>query len=516
MHTLSLSKRFSQNPHIILLIMLISSFVLISTGFSESYGSYTPESSESIEIGDVFSSDDNSFSFEVVSLSPYAVSLHGCNSKSPTTIPSTIFHNGITFTLVGISERSFSSNFSYGEVIIPDSVTFVESLAFRGHFQKLLLPSSITSFDENSLWCDVDTFIWNCPLPSKNIGSVTVNENFIFNPAPGYNILNNPFYLDYKGSVAIPDFIQSLNKLYWSVDTLILSPQITVIPEKAFCGESIGTLVGSNVTTLNRNALFSLTIDHLELPALDTINVAAFDHCSLQSFDLPISLRTLYPGAFSGSCITSIEIPEYVEELDGALSGISSDTSVVIPPLPYCTYYDPFGNKNTATPSPFYNSSGESISFGKLHGYHFSGTIESMTATSIEPLYVLVDLKPINETKGKIVGNTVWLPYGTKVDITLSSVDMNYVPTWDILPSDIDVTSSNNSFSFIATKDCTIECGFKLSGEITLRLDRMDGSDVEELHGYRSSGFVLPDCYREGFEFLGWAKMPDIPAQYLP
>lgn len=136
---------------IFVLICFLLSFVLILTSCKK-------EDSSELNIYTFSFENDNKC---------YVTGLKKDNEKMDLKIPSKIYKNNVLYTVIGINELAFAGLTSIESVIIPDSVSVIESQAFArcSNLKKVKLSNTLTAIDRYAF--DACTSLINITLPES-------------------------------------------------------------------------------------------------------------------------------------------------------------------------------------------------------------------------------------------------------------------------------------------------------------------------------------------------------------
>ena len=206
-------------------------------------------------------------------------------------------------------------------VIIPDSVTRINQLAFMGKkMVSIDIPSSVTYIAMGSFYnC---TNLKSVVIPNS-VTSLGDEEGFIWQ---GDNIENKMQY----GDRGVFDNCTNLT-------SVTIPNSITKIPENAFynCKKLTSIVIPSSVTEIDESAFRSTGLTSFEMPnSVTSIGKFAFAYNdSLRSVTLSESLATISWCAFSGcENLTSVVIPNGVKTIgEQAFEYCSNLSSIILP-----------------------------------------------------------------------------------------------------------------------------------------------------------------------------------------
>ena len=263
------------------------------------------------------------------------VSPYGGYSK-PTgglAIPSSVMHNGITYSVTYIGAIAFKGCSGLTSVTIPNSVTYIGDHAFKGcsGLTSVTIPNSVTYIGDHAFkGCSGLTWVI--------IGnSVTSIGNHAFYDCSGLTLVTIPNSVTSIGNYAF----YNCSGLTW----VNIGDSVTSIGNYAFynCSGLTSVTVESGNTVYdsrgNCNAIIETSTNTLIAGCMNTvipnsvtsIGDAAFYNCSgLTLVTIPNSVTSIGEAAFAGcSGLTSVTIPNSVTSIgDSAFYYCSGLTSV--------------------------------------------------------------------------------------------------------------------------------------------------------------------------------------------
>lgn len=236
-------------------------------------------------------------------------------------IKSVVIEDGVTGTL---SIGAFADCVNAAQITIGKGITEIRDQAFRGTaIASIVIPEQIASIG-------LDAF--------KGANRL---ETVYYNAA---NCSDMGAILDY------PPFHKTKTP---AIKTIVIGDTVTRIPAQIFSGANTVTslTIGSGVTEIGGHAFADCTgLPSIAIPdSVQTIRNFAFRNCnSATSITLGRALSTVMPGAFSGSKITELTIPENIIRLAGGSFGDSTQLKTV--------YFNATAITQTDIESPFSGS----------------------------------------------------------------------------------------------------------------------------------------------------------------
>ena len=276
------------------------------------------------------------------------------------TIPATVTHNGVEYSVTSIGDYAFFNNNYLTDVTIPKGVTSIGDCAFQycsDVFTAVIIPESVTSigyqafFNCNGLTtitlpegvvCIGDDAFSGC----HNLVSITFPKSVM---SIGKNVLSccpfltsitvNKGNMVYDSRESCNAIIETrTNTLISGCTTTIIPRGITCIGDNAFdyCISLTAITLPEGVTSIGNCAFIGCSsLTAITLPeSVTSIGYQAFDGCSgLTAITLPEGVTSIEWGAFQNChSLTDINIPGSVTSIgSGAFSFCSSLTSIAFP-----------------------------------------------------------------------------------------------------------------------------------------------------------------------------------------
>ena len=302
------------------------------------------------------------------------------NYSGDIVIPSTVTHDGITYSVTSIGDNAFYGCTSLTSISIPEGVTCIGEVAFAycTSLTSIYIPESVTSIKRAAFGsCEALTSIsltegltsigssaFACCEALTSISlpeSVTSIGDFSFGECTSLTSISIPkdvTSIGYEVLVAcssltsitvspentVYDSREGCNALIeTSTNTLIAACQSTIIPESVtrigdgafdYCTSLTSISLPEGVTSIGEGAFYDCTsLTSISLPeGMTSIGEGAFYGCtSLTSISLPEGLTSIGSGAFCDcTSLTSISLPEGVTSIgDVTFAGCTSLTTIV-------------------------------------------------------------------------------------------------------------------------------------------------------------------------------------------
>lgn len=259
-------------------------------------------------------------------------------------IPSSFFHEGITYSVTRIGEKAFWGCYIYS-VVIPDSIIKIESKAFECCWElEIIRISSIEA------WCKIE-FNGPCSNPftyAKNLyineeqvtdliipSTVTIIKDYTFSYCEGLssvtildgvkNIGEGAFiYCINIESVTLSDSVVSIGNSAFAdcinLNTINLSNGVINIGDRAFdrCHKLV-SIIGGNCLKSIGNGAFNECWDLTSFDISDNVEIIgdyAFCDCYSLGVTIPHNLVSIGRSAFYKCWLDSITIPKSLVNID--------------------------------------------------------------------------------------------------------------------------------------------------------------------------------------------------------
>ena len=242
------------------------------------------------------------------------------------TIPATISHEGMQYSVTSIGEQAFYYCNSLTDITLPESVTSIGSQAFYScrSLTDITLPESVTSIGSQAFYyCESLTAI---TIPE----SVTSIGNYAF------------YYCESLTAITIPEGVTSIGSYTFqncsSLTAITLPESVTSIGNLAFgkCLSLTAITIPESVTSIGERAFFCCeSLTAITIPeGVTHIGNGAFNGCtSLTAITIPEGVTNIRYETFYGcTSLTAITIPEGVTDIGSdTFYGCTSLTAITIP-----------------------------------------------------------------------------------------------------------------------------------------------------------------------------------------
>ncbi len=382
-------KRFIQLTLLLLALLLPATAAAYSFKVNGIYYSITSSSDKTVAVTyqNFYRTDDAS---SIPSGYVYDVNIgdddtdfdYSCSDYSgQIVIPSSVYYNGNTYQVTSITSWAFMNCLNVSSITIPNSITSINSEAFRNcSCQSLTIPSSVTDMGRN--------------LFDHYTGSLTVNCSTLRFYGYDNYYEDYRYYSPFKGG---------------NFSSLTLGDNVTAIPEETFmsCSNLVSATLSGNIATIGNNAfsgcskLAAIDIDN---SSLSSIGSYAFSYCSqlkavnisnlnkwlnctfsnsssspfyngadlyisnaqVTNLSIPITTISVPSFVFCGCTgLTSISIPNSVTSIGQyAFSGCTSLTSAIIPSSVTTVGQYAFSGCTSLTSATITNAMGQSVYSG--------------------------------------------------------------------------------------------------------------------------------------------------------
>ena len=374
----------------------------------------------------------------------------------------------------GIANYSFYNSFVFGAIILPNSVEYIGRSAFYNctYTSMINLPTSLKSIGDYAFYgCTMTTF---GPFVSETDPTTVIPNGTTYIGRSAFYDCSTLAGIAIPGSVKeIGDYafykcinlgegqlVSAADPTKLLVGSVIIGEGVEKIGERAFFGcESIAEIaIPDSVKTIGEKSFYKCTkLRKLTIGnGVEVIPAYAFYKCTaLAELTLPTSLKTIGTYAFRGcEALVTVTIPEGVTSVGAhAFSGASSALILELPA--------------TLTEIGEYAFRG----FGKLKSVVIPASVE-------------------------IIGKHAF--YGCS-ELTIYTEAQSIMPKWS--------ERFNSSYRPIVF-GCTLSDDKSYVVSFTMNKDAIDNTISE-------NGALT--CYREGFEFIGWAENAEsAEAAYTP
>ena len=284
------------------------------------------------------------------------------NSYSGTvTIPATVTHNGVTYSVTGIGNSAFRGCTGLTAVSMPSSVTTINKLAFyRSGLTSLELPEAVTyigdsafnscsklnnlaslTIPRNVSYIGLNAFYgvkmqaltWNAVECWSNGGMTTYDVNQV-TIGSDVTVLPDNFVRNSNiTSLELPESLTSIGKqAFYNADlTSVTIPEnVTYIGSRAF--DDAFSYSGNTTLTWNARECWFLGNPRYDDSWYWYYYPNNFDNFSVDNVIIGDEVEVLPCGFVARSSISQVNIPQSVKFIgDEAFSGCSNLTTVVIP-----------------------------------------------------------------------------------------------------------------------------------------------------------------------------------------
>lgn len=277
-------------------------------------------------------------------------------------VPETVTYNGTTYTVKAVDDCAFIGS-SATTIDLPSTITRIGNLAFQdSHVRTLKCRASSPPTCDTRYSLSGMEEIQTIYVPEESLSDYkyttywsSYRDYYVALPEYDFTYNNLKFAITGNTTAKVVGFAVTNPSGSWSIPSTASGYMVTEIGNRAFlnCRNITGMILGSNVKTIGTYAFYGCySLSSVELNAnLTTIGPGAFCYCtSLHAISLPNHLKTIADRAFSGSGLTSITIPESVDNIgeDNPFFSCSSLTAItVMSSNPYyCSEYGILFNKN--------------------------------------------------------------------------------------------------------------------------------------------------------------------------
>jgi hypothetical protein len=277
------------------------------------------------------------------------------NGLKNITIPSTVFYNETTYTIVGV-DFIRGNSYHIDSIFLSNSIKRIRRLAFPNEqcIKYINIPDSITKIDKYAFFNVGITSIF-IPRNLTDIGINAFGHNLEFfhvdSANPSYTSEDGVLYDKSKSTlIAYPsgrktDLFRIPNSVthiavgafrYAKIGSLVIPYNVTDIGEEALQESEITSIIIPNsISRINSKIFFGCeNLRNVIIPeSVTSIGESAFFRCkNLESVILPNNIKLVEKYTFSHSGLTSIILPNNITSIGNeAFSNCSSLRSIIIP-----------------------------------------------------------------------------------------------------------------------------------------------------------------------------------------
>ena len=234
------------------------------------------------------------------------------------TIPTTVAHNGTTYSVTSIGREAFHSCSKVTSVDIPTSVKTIGNGAFNScsGLTSMLIPKNVESIGE---WA-----FYSC----KGLESITI-PNSVKSAEKGAFA-----YCSGLTSIAISNSLTNIGEMMFqnctSLASITIPNSVKSIGRQAFekCVSLTSVVIPNSVTTIGNQAFYNCVgLNSISIGnSVNSIGGGAFNGCSgLTSVTIPNSIESIGDWAFY-SCSSLKEVICYAEEIPATGAGVFTST----------------------------------------------------------------------------------------------------------------------------------------------------------------------------------------------
>lgn len=273
---------------------------------------------------EILSQDDKTVS---VAIKPKSLSYPTTSTYSGSvSIPSSVVFNETTYSVIEIGKYAFNDCYNLTDVVIPSSIKIIRGAAFA------------------------KTYIYNIEIPE----SVEILGDGVFSNCSNLTEITIPASVSSIGS----SLFSGCSKLK---SITFLNDSYSEIPDYTFsgCSSLESFSLGSQITSLGEAAfMYTTNLLNLDIPnSVNFIGQNCFLGCGVTSLNIPDGISSL-PGAMFAGCknLSYIKLPSNLSQLEPSMfNGARSLTAITIPDgvmtIPERCFYGCWNLANVSLPN---------------------------------------------------------------------------------------------------------------------------------------------------------------------
>jgi hypothetical protein len=316
-----------------------------------------------LSIGDRFTA--NGIQYEVTNATLNSETVGAVNyvdGSKTVTIPSTVDHIGVTYTVTSIGGSAFSYN-DLTSVIISSTVADIGPWAFASNsLTSVAIPEGVINIESNAF---ADNNMTSITIPSSvtNIGDYAFSENSLRSvisfmedpPRLGLIVFSSKGAIDltipfgerstyesrgWTGFKSVSEQGNTFTENGVQYEVTSSTPGLETVKVDDYVGASTSVVIPSTVkdgsvtytvTSIGGNAFLQNSLTSVIIPnSVTSIGGGAFSQNNLTSVIIPNSVKSIEGSAFRSNQLTSVVIPNSVTSVGGSAFSHNNLTSVVL------------------------------------------------------------------------------------------------------------------------------------------------------------------------------------------